>query len=348
MRAISIVASGILASACNSSSPASSGGTPNPDSGTISSPDASADGPSSGSDAAEAITLDRHAIVFAAALDGQATTDLYVLNGTTTTRLTVTAGAELYPTISSNRKHISFVRDFQLFAIDADGRNERLVAPSTGRERKSNDIVYSTTNGPAAWSPDDTKLAYLYPQEPHIVNEDGYSIDESSATTIHIINADGTNDRLVTPVVPTVNSLAWGPSDTLTFSEADDCPDCAGGQWYAAVQADGSNLREVRYPLPTGESNPLKHLDWSPDGTKWVFVDNAGYFNYDEPGMVYTSSAFMGNQHVIVAAPSWNPRWSPDGTEIAYIGTDGIYILPAAGGTARRVLAATGLRGLDW
>src|SRR6185503_11951738 len=177
--------------------------------------------------------LGRDAIVFAAALDGQANTDLYVLEGTTVTRLTQTAGAELYPAISPDRTQIAFVRDFQLFAIDASGADERLIAPKTGRERLGeNGQVRSTTLGPAAWSPDGTQLAYPYPRDPYLVEVDpGVFLDENGGTTIHVIAADGTGDHAVPNLgdgpSATLNSIGWGPNQMLSFQAADDCPDCA-------------------------------------------------------------------------------------------------------------------------
>jgi Tol biopolymer transport system component len=347
MRVFGAVASVIFAVACNSSQPRGGGAGTGPDAGTTSSPDAGGSDAASALDAA-AVALSRNAIVFAGALDGQAATDLYVVDGMTTTRLTQTTGGELYPTISPDRLTIAFVRDFQLFVVDVSGRNERLVAPMTGRQRKINDNVYSTTLGPAAWSPDGTKLAYPYPREPHIIEADGDLIDESAGTTVHVIDVDGTNDHVLSAdVFGTANSIDWSGT-TLTFAMADDCPDCAGGQNVGAVNADGTGFRDYLFFTAAGDRSPNSHLDWSPDGTRWAFAIGNGYGNYDATGLIYTSTAEVDDEQPLVTASSWNPRWSPDGTEIAFIGSDGIYIVGAGGGTPRRVLAATGLRGIDW
>jgi Tol biopolymer transport system component len=344
MRSICLV-SVILATACNSShSGGGAGGGNTPDASS----DASAGDAASGADASTSTEIGRTTIVFAAALDGQSGFDLYATDGTTTTRLTTTDGWDLYPSISPDRTQIAFVRDFKLYVVDATGANERLIAPVTGRERKINDNVYSTTLGPAAWSPDGKLLAYLYPLEPKVIDMDGDLVDESYATTVHVVGADGTNDHAITTMaMRTTNSLAWS-ADTLSFSQADDCPDCAGGQYYAVMRTNGSGYREFIYFTAAGDASPNKHLDWSPDGSRWAFVVGGGYSSYDEPGSIFTSSATVDNEAMLVPFPARNPRWSADGAQLAYIGSDGIYVIEASGGGNRRVIAASSIRGIDW
>lgn len=306
-----------------------------------------------GGDDAGTPVASRTAIVFAAALDGQAEPDLYAIepDGSALTRLTNTPGAELYPSWSPEHAQIAFVRDFQLFVIDADGRNELRLA-QTGKERTINGAVYSTTLGPAAWSPDGSELAYLFPRPPNIIDvgNEGMPelVDESFATAIHIVRADGTLDRALEPDPGwTINSLAWAPNDTLSFSQADDCADCAGGSWYGFVNADGTSYTAL-YPEGPASDSPNKHLDWSPAGASWVYVAGLDYFSYEAPDAIYTSAAFGGERTLLVASGA-NPRWSADGSLVAYLSTDGIHVIDArGGGTDRLVLAATGIRGLDW
>jgi hypothetical protein len=363
MRGTLFIASVIFVMACNSSaSPPSNTGSVDAGTDAASAGDAavSADDANEGE---EVIALPRNAIVFAAVLDGQEASDVYVVENTAVprvTRLTQTAGAELYPTISPDRKSIAFVRDFQLFVIDADGGNERRVAAKTGRERTitpagGSPFVYSTTLGPAAWSPDGKRLAYLYPRNPWLVDKGDEIVDSSGATTIHIVNADGTGDRAVPNLGDstgyTINSIDWGPGETLTFMITCDAPDCAGGMWCATIKTDGSGWREIRFLRESQPAWPRKQIAWSPDNSLWLFVNYASVAGnadaYEQPGMLARSSPFTDNllEYGVIG---WGPRWNLDGDGFAYIADDGVYVTGVFEEGPRHVVTVTGVRGLDW
>lgn len=278
-------------------------------------------------------------LVIAAALDGQAEPDLYTLapDGGDVARVTSTAAAELYPAWSPLQHRIAFIRDLQLFAIDPDGDAEDLLAARAGRERG--------TAAPA-WSPNGAQLVYTYPREPRIVDLGGGElVDESYATMLHLIAADGTNDRVLYDGQGTLSSPAWSPDGTtISFSAADDCPDCAGGAWYATIGPDGGEPET----LTSGANAPVHGLDWSPDGTRWVFTANTDYYLYENPGTIATRLRSAVDATVLTSDDAWNPRWSPDGTQIAFLRADGVYVMNADGTDERRILAATNIRGLDW
>jgi dipeptidyl aminopeptidase/acylaminoacyl peptidase len=83
---------------------------------------------------------------------------------------------------------------------------------------------------------------------------------------------------------------------------------------------------------------------WSPDSTRIAFVSNrtGKEFDLDHNSDVWTIQAAGGaltkiSNHV---GPDSSPRWSPDGTRIAFLGAEDeeapplIYIAPSAGGSA--------------
>lgn len=290
-------------------------------------------------------------IVFAAMLDSQAATDLYVItaHGGPPTRLTSTPGAELWPAWSPDRSHVAFVRDAHLYVLDVDNGTERLVAQHVGRTREISG---------AAWSPDGTRLAYPYPRDPFPVDfgEDGI-IDESYATTLHFVNADGTNDVAYDepsdpsqpPGIGTLGQPAWSSTNLIAFTVSDDCPDCAGGKRYAYSRPDGTDYVEVQpldllaYPL-----YPSHDLDWSPDATRWVFTAMAAYPS-DAPGVIATRSVTDPDDiSQLTPTGARYPRYAPDGASIAFLRTDGIYVMHANGTGLHSILSATDVHSLDW
>lgn len=290
-------------------------------------------------------------IVFAAALDGQEATDLYVVqaHGGPAIRLTNTPGAELWPAWSPDRMKVAFVRDAHLYVLDVNGGTELLVAEHVGRTQEISG---------AAWSPDGSRLVYPYPREPFLVDlgSDGV-LDESYETTLHFVNADGTNDVAynepaesgLPPGVGTLAEPAWSSTNLIAFTVADDCPDCAGGWRYAYSGADGSDYRDIEphnlavYPL-----YPRHGLDWSPDGERWVYTAIADIPN-EAAGVIATRAVDDPNDVAALTADgAWYPRYAPDGGSIAFLRADGIYVMEANGVAQHRILDAAGVRGLDW
>jgi len=75
--------------------------------------------------------------------------------------------------------------------------------------------------------------------------------------------------------------------------------------------------------------------DFSPDGTLIAF------HSYRQGGGVYVVSVFGGEERFI-AKEAWAPRFSPDGSWIAYVGSDrSIFVAPLAGGQPRQVSGGT-------
>jgi Tol biopolymer transport system component len=263
-------------------------------------------------------------------------------DGTKLVRITNTPGAEVFPTWSPDRTRIAFTRNFQLFTIHADGTDEQLVAPMAGRER-SPGFDYL---GPAAWSPDGLRIAYMYPRQPVFDGSD--LTDESYGTALHIIDSDGTNDgELPNPPTRTVNSIGWSSTNLLSFTVDDDCADCAGGRFYAFESPDGSDNSAV----DQNGTTPNAALDWSPDSSTWVYVGGRDAGNEVDANLIYTSRSDGADISELGASRGTSPRWSPDASAVAFIGDDGnLHVMAGSSDSVIVVGIAQGgtSNGLDW
>ena len=85
-------------------------------------------------------------IVFVSTRDGDA--EIYVMNAdrSNVTRLTFYSGDDLYPSFTADGTQIRFIRDSELFVMDADGSDQQSLGDFTGQY--------------PAWSPDGTQIAY--------------------------------------------------------------------------------------------------------------------------------------------------------------------------------------------
>jgi Tol biopolymer transport system component len=111
------------------------------------------------------------------------------------------------------------------------------------------------------------------------------------------------------------------------------------------MNADGSKLRRLTSTKGTQEGDPA----WSPDGQQIAF-DVKG--RADRRG-IWVVGADRHDRRRLTNGVDTSPTWSPDGSEIAFqrddaaTQTDGIYVVPAAGGTPTRLSAPTESGGIS-
>ena len=274
---------------------------------------------------------------------------------------------ELKP-VGRNSGKIAFVSDrdgtYKVYVMNTDGSNPVNLAPQRvdpGAETGQGLI--------AAWSPDDSKIAFIGTSssgylEIFVVNADGsnqinltqkygytrphrlaWSPDglkiafegmsvRRGTSTVYVMNADGSNlvDLNIFSSGGRYESPVWSPDSSKIALSAS----LGDGMQIYVVNADGSN--PVNLTQGIGISLGMAPLpSWSPDGTKIAFAN--GVPSFGPVSDIYVMNADGSNPINLTQGigRNANPVWSPDSSKIAFerhdsFGTPSeIYVMNADG-----------------
>ena len=131
--------------------------------------------------------------------------------------------------------------------------------------------------------------------------------------SLHVLRADGADRRTVEvdTVIGRIGRVRWSPSGRAAFA-ASPAGDNRGGTRLRRLFVTDANTGIARL---TGEAVAVRDPDWSPDGERIVYVAGP---------TIETANPNDGGDRRVVAdggEPS-RPRYSPDGTEIAFLSFD--------------------------
>jgi Tol biopolymer transport system component len=184
---------------------------------------------------------------------------------------------------------------FSTYSINPDGSDR-------------SEVVYE--GGMAAWSPDGKTLA---------LRSFDYHSCCHPTSELEVVNADGSDLRLLSDLGGNVLSIAWSPDGTriaisvLRYRRSTDI---------YVVNADGSGITKV---VPDSEA-----VSWSPDGTKLLFKkDGHVHVSYSDGSgdvALTTGSPFYGQA-----------RWSPVGDQIAFAREGRIWMTRPDGSAQRPI-----------
>ncbi|MEG3897732.1 MULTISPECIES: DUF5050 domain-containing protein [unclassified Microcoleus] len=197
--------------------------------------------------------------------------------------------------LSPDGQQVAFVKDKNIYKMNADGSGMTKLTKSPGE--------YISGGGQLVWSPDRTKIAFLFGAYPK--------------QQIYTINADGTN----------LKNLTNNPQNEVYNGKLLWSPDSSRIAYYYNKPGDSSGEQQDIYLLDikrgtaknlTQKPRNYDELSWSPDGKLIAFV--AGDFNNQK---LYTINA-DGNQLNQLATrlkPSGISElaWSTDSQKIAFI-----------------------------
>jgi dipeptidyl aminopeptidase/acylaminoacyl peptidase len=215
----------------------------------------------------------------------------------------------------------------------------------------------TTSSTSPRWSPDGRFLAFL-------------SARDGARAQLWLLSRNGGEARRVSNVENGASSFEWSPDGTrfVCLTRTGPPPSKSSDvRHYTHISYkfnDTGYFDEKRSHIAiidvrTGASKQITDGDnwndldphWSPDSTRIAFVSNrtGKEFDLDHNSDVWTISAAGGGLTKISdhTGPDNNPRWSPDGSRIAFLGSEDdeapplIYIAPSAGGKPSIALSKT-------
>ena len=205
-----------------------------------------------------------------------------------------------------------------LWLMADDGSNVQLLV-SASEEGDLSGVA-------GTWSPDGSRVAYVEV----IVDTSQGTLDSSGE--MYAMSSDGSGVVYLTDGDDLLTSPSWSPDGgLLAFGDW-----ARGGVNIAA--ADGSEVREVA----SNWTPASEFIEWAPSGTRLVYT--CGPVSESRICAVNAD----GSGHVELR-PGSEPRYSPDGEQIAYIHEHELGVMAADGsGSDRLASEVTAVEDLAW
>jgi Tol biopolymer transport system component len=233
-------------------------------------------------------------IAFSTDRDGN--NEIYTMSsaGKDLVRLTNYPGSDGEPQWSSDGSKLVFVRDADIWVMNADG---------SGQTNLTNTPPPSLDVSPT-WSPDGSKIAFTS------FRDGGFLM------RLYVMNADGSNVvRISTPDPSQDRNPAWSPSgDRILFVRSFEQGSGPPVGDIFSVNPDGSSLTNVT-------NNPAEYStpSWSPTGAKIAFSGNLPGFEAQSSEIFVINADGSGRVDLSNnPAYDYDPDWSPDGSKLVF------------------------------
>jgi hypothetical protein len=187
------------------------------------------------------------------------------------------------------------------------------------------------------WSPDGTTIAY---------------VDAAGHVSTIGVNADGTANGSAHDQTPSVaanaaEDPAWSPDGTqIAFANVRGTHTEI---WSVAYAADASSTGTLAQITSNSGTDVDREPTWAPDGSVLVFQSNRGTASATTYQLFKVANAGGAvTQITNDASSNTDPVYSPDGSEIAFSRSDGVYEVAPTGGTVTQVATLTTPETSDW
>jgi Tol biopolymer transport system component len=223
-----------------------------------------------------------------------------------------------------------------VLAIEREGTKgaDLFIAPTSGGALRRVTRTPLIGEGFPAWSPDGSLIAY------EGVNE----AIEAVRYRIWVVQPNGGNRKRLSPfddfseVRPT-----WAPNgNRMAFLH-----DISAAHYNVySMAADGSS----RSRLTRTPREEEYFCEWSPNGTQIAFRRSVNSFDLSNTTYDLWVMQANGDHKRRLARNVSNaaPVWSPDGTKLAYVAREWIYLLDLATGASTRLPGSFGAREVAW
>ena len=162
----------------------------------------------------------------------------------------------------------SFSPDMSQFVQEnsnGGGLSDKLLLVSSDKTIKELLPDFQRARSPA-WSSDGATIAFAGTKEnKELTSEQDIETLFFYPWDIYLMNADGSNPRILLPVVGIIYDLKWSPTNEKLLLFGGNSFDHVPGIWL--FDTEKMSVKRI------WKKNSL--FDWSPDGSKIVFLDNA-------------------------------------------------------------------------
>ena len=223
------------------------------------------------------------------------------------------------PAISPDGRHVAYTLRETNWDENAYETEIWIGEAASGQSRQLTNARRSSSQ--PAWSPDGSTLAFIS--------------DRDGKRQIYRIAIRGGEAERLTTTDEDINSFAWSPSGTqIAFTMQDPISDAIKEREkrFGDIKFEDQDLRFTHLyvlDVATRTSKPVTRgnfvvgsFDWSPQGQHLAF-DHRSSSDPADSGSADISVVQLATNEVRVAVaqdgPDTNPRWSPDGTQLAFV-----------------------------